>query len=189
MRFSQSIHLLKILSLEIFNDHHKDRLTDSGGTDRPGELCHNFSVSNDLTQMVNFPTWIPDCSPHSAALLDLFISSDSSICSTMAFPPLENWGHVVFSVSIVFPSNSFNFVLIGTVFVISIFKLGASAAAIEFCWWVQIGTDGYIPHRKYEVKSHSSMAFSCLCCLCCFARAACAACVHRNHFFSFVPKG
>ena len=31
----------------------------SGGTDRSGELCYNFSISNDLTQMVNFPTQIP----------------------------------------------------------------------------------------------------------------------------------
>ena len=30
-----------------------------------------------------------------------------------------------------------------------IFKLGASAAASEFCEWVQVGTDVYIPHRKY----------------------------------------
>ena len=29
---------------------------DYGGTDRPGELCCNFSFSNDLTQVVNFPT-------------------------------------------------------------------------------------------------------------------------------------
>ena len=28
----------------------------SGGTDRPCEFCYNFSVSNDLTQMINFPT-------------------------------------------------------------------------------------------------------------------------------------
>ena len=40
---------------------------------RPGELCHNFSISNDLTQMVNFPTRIPDCDSHSAALSDLFL--------------------------------------------------------------------------------------------------------------------
>ena len=40
-----------------FNVHHKDWLTYSGGTDRPGELCYNFS--NDLTQIVNFPTRIP----------------------------------------------------------------------------------------------------------------------------------
>ena len=39
-----------------FNVHHKDWLTYSGGTDRPGELCYNFCISNDLTQMVNFPT-------------------------------------------------------------------------------------------------------------------------------------
>ena len=89
-----------------FNVHHKDWLTYSGGTDRPGELCYNFSVSNDLTWMVNFPTRTPDCDSHSPALLDLFLSSDASICSTMAFPPLENSDHVVVSVSIDFPSNS-----------------------------------------------------------------------------------
>ena len=43
-----------------FKVHYKDWLTYSGGTDQPGELCYNFSVTNDLTQMVNFPTWIPD---------------------------------------------------------------------------------------------------------------------------------
>ena len=59
--------------------------TYSGGTDRPGELCYNFSISNKLTQIVNFPSWIPDCDSQSRALLDLLISSDASICSTMAF--------------------------------------------------------------------------------------------------------
>ena len=88
-----------------FNVHHKDWLTYSGGTDRPGEFCYNFSISNDLTQIVNFPTRIPDCDPHSPALLDLFISSDASICSTMAFPPLGNSDHVVVSVFIDFPIN------------------------------------------------------------------------------------
>ena len=60
-----------------------------------------------------------------------------------------------------------------------IFKLGASAAASEFCEWVQVGTDVYVPHRKYQVKSHSSPWFS----------AACAAAiVHRNHFFRLYQK-
>ena len=89
-----------------FNVHHKDWLAYSGGTDRPGELCYNFTISNDLTQMVNFPIRIPDCDSHSPALLDLFLTFDASICSTMAFPPLGNSDHVVFSVSIDFPSNS-----------------------------------------------------------------------------------
>ena len=78
-----------------FNIHHKNWLTYSSGTDRPGELCYNFS--NDLTQMVNFPTRIPDFDSHSPALLNLFISSDTSFCSTIAFPPLENSDHVVVS--------------------------------------------------------------------------------------------
>ena len=71
-----------------FNVHHKDWHTYSDGTDRSGELCYNFSISNDLAQMVNFPTQIPDWDSHSPALLDLFISSDASICSTKAFPQL-----------------------------------------------------------------------------------------------------
>ena len=89
-----------------FNVHHKDWLTNSGGTDRPGRLCYNFSISNDFTRMVNFPTWILDCDSHSPALLDLFLSSDTSIYSTMAFPPLGNSTHVIVSISIDFPSNS-----------------------------------------------------------------------------------
>ena len=82
-----------------FNIHHKDMLTNFCGTDRPGELSYNFSISNDLTQMVNFPTWIPDFDSHSPVLLDLFISSDVSICATMIFLLLRNFDHVVVSVS------------------------------------------------------------------------------------------
>ena len=92
----------------VFGDFniHKDWLTYSGGTDRSGKPCYDFSISNDLTQIVNFPNQIPYCDSHSPALLDLFISSDASICSTIAFPPLGNSDHVVVSVSIDFPINS-----------------------------------------------------------------------------------
>ena len=82
-----------------FNVDHKDWFTYSGGTDRPGELCYNFSISYDLSQMVNFPTRIPDCDSHSPALLDFFLSSNASIGSTMAFPPLGNSYHVDVSCS------------------------------------------------------------------------------------------
>ena len=74
-----------------FNIHLKDRLTFSdksgrfGSTDGPGKSCYDFS--NDLTQMLHFTNCISDCDSHSPALLDLFISSYSSICSTMAFSP------------------------------------------------------------------------------------------------------
>ena len=56
-----------------FNLHNEDWLTYSGGTDRSGELCYNFYISNDLAQIVNFPTWIPECDSHIPALLDLFL--------------------------------------------------------------------------------------------------------------------
>ena len=68
-----------------FNVHHMDWLTYSGRTDWPGELCYNFSISSDLIQMVSCPTQIPDCCCHSPALLELFLSSDPSICSAIAF--------------------------------------------------------------------------------------------------------
>ena len=149
--------------------------------------------------MVNFPTHIPDCGSHSPALLDLFMSSDVSICSAMVFPPLVNSDHVVVSVSIDFPSYSqrdASFHCIAYDYSRAdwdglrdhfrdvpwedIFKLSASAAASEFCEWVQVGIDVYIPHRKYQVKSHSSPWFS----------GACAAViVHRNNLFHFYQKG
>ena len=115
--------------------------------------------------MVNFPTWIPDLDSHGPALLDLFLTFDSSICSTMTFPPLENFDHVFFSVSIYFPSNSqwdapFHHIgydnsradwhgLLDHLRDVpwdDILKLSASAAASEFCGWVQVRIDVFIPH-------------------------------------------
>ena len=144
--------------------------------------------------MVNFPTWIPDCDSHSPALLDFFLSFDPSICSAMAFLPFGNSDHVV-SVSIDFPSNSQQDApLYRTAYDYScadwdslcdhlrdvpwedIFKIGASAAASEFRQWVQFGIDVYIPHRKYQVKPHSSPWFSA------------AAIVHRSLFFHLYQK-
>ena len=54
-------------------------------------------------------------------------------------------------------------------------KLSASAAtASEFCEWVQIGIDVYIPHRNFAVNSHLSS----------WSSASCAAAIlHRNRFF------
>ena len=70
-----------------FNIHRKDWLTYSGGTNRSGELCYNFS--NNLTQIVNFPTLISHCDSYSPVLLDFFHSSGITICYTVAFPPLK----------------------------------------------------------------------------------------------------
>ena len=126
--------------------------------------------------------------------LTLSLSSDTSICLIMDFPPLGNSDHVAVSVSIGFPINSkwdapFHCIAydysradwdglrdhLRDVPWEDIFKLSASAAAAsEFCKWIQVGIDVYIPHCKYQVKPHSSPWFS----------IACAAAIaQRNHFF------
>ena len=116
----------------------------------------------------------------------------------MASPPLGNSDHVVVSVSIDFPSYSqrdapFHRIAydhsradwdglcdhLRDVPWEDVFKLSAFAAASEFCEWVQVGIDVYIPHRNYQVKLHSFPWFS----------AACAAAiVHRNQFFRLYQK-
>ena len=137
--------------------------------------------------MVNFPPRISDCDSHSPALLDFFLSSDASICSIMAFPPLGNSDHVVVSVLIDFPLNSKQDVpFYRIVYDYSRADwdgprdhlISDSSAASEVCAWIQVGIDVYIPPRKYQIKPHSFPWFSVS-----FA----AAVVHRNHFFSFVP--
>ena len=65
-----------VFIFENFNIHLEDLLTYSGPTDRRCEIYYIVFISNELTQTVNFPTWIPDCESHSPALLDFFLSSE-----------------------------------------------------------------------------------------------------------------
>ena len=127
-----------------FNIHHKDWLIYSGRTDRLGELCYIFSISNNLTQMVNFSTWISNCDSHGPAFLDLLLSSDTSICSTMAF---LHWEVLIMSLpqlsltnSILFQAHKFN--PIANEYFCNdwdhfhdhlIIKLSVSATASEYC--------------------------------------------------------
>ena len=100
----------------------------------------------------------------------IYFPSDTSICSILPFPPLKNSDHVAVSVSIDFPSysqwdapfhpiaydyscacwNSLHDHLRDVPWD-DIFKLRPSAAASEFGKWVQVKTDVYIPHQKYQV--------------------------------------
>ena len=61
------------------------------------DLVNSVIISNNLSQMTNFPTWIPDCDSHRPALLNSFL--------LMLFPPYGNSDHVAVTVSIDFPSN------------------------------------------------------------------------------------
>ena len=189
---SRSIHLLMFLSSETL------MFIIRTGVPILVELI-DLVDSNDLTQMVNFPIRIPDCDSHGPAILDSFLTSNASICSTMAFPSLGSPDHVVVSVSIEFRSNSqrnapFHRIAydyfradwaglrdhLRDILWEDIFKLGASAAASEFFQCVQAGIDVYVPHRKCQVKPYSCPWFS---------AAFAAAIVHKKSLFSFVPKG
>ena len=145
-----------------FNCHHKNWLTHSCCTGRSGELKWPYS---DGLSHLDPRLWFSQ-----SALLDFFLSSGASICSTLTFPPLGNFDHVVVSVSFDFSSYShwdalfhcisYGFMLIRMVFVI-IWKMFhgrislnfASPAASELCEWVQVGIYIYIPHWNYQVKS------------------------------------
>ena len=100
----------------------------------------------------------------------------------MAFSLLRHFDHVVVSVSLDFPSYSQQNSLFHCIAYDyscvdwdglrdhlrdvpweDIFNLSASAAGGEFCEWVQVGIDVYIPYQKYQVKSHSSPWFSAAC--------------------------
>ena len=148
MRFFRSTHLLMLLSSENLTSIIRTGLPILVELIDLVNSVNNFSISNDLTQMVNFPTQISDCDSHSPALLDLFLSSDASICSTMG-----NSDHVIVSVS----NETFHQIHNGMppfhriahdysradwdglrdhlrdVPWDDIFKLGASATASEFC--------------------------------------------------------
>ena len=128
----------------------------------------------------------------------LYRSPSLLLCTVFDCTPLGNFDHVIVSVSIDFPINSkwdtpFHFVAydyscadwdgvrdhLRDVPWEDIFKVSAFAAASEFCEWVQVGIDVYIPNHKYQVKPHSSPWFSAVCA---------AAIVHRNHFFVCTNK-
>ena len=154
LSINQSVHVFVFGDFKI---HYKVWLNYSGGTDRPGELCcSNFSVSNDLIQMVNFPTQIPDCNSNSPTLLHLFLFSDKYLFYN-GFPSIQkfwccylnfhwlcdncktgcpvSWHSLwLFSSWLWWSLWSFERCLWE-----HIFKLSVSTAAIEFCEWLQVG--------------------------------------------------
>ena len=82
MRFSQSTDLLKFLSLETLTSIIRTgllilvkliELVNSVIIFIISVIISTVITSNDLTQMVNFPTWIPDCESHSPSCFFRFI--------------------------------------------------------------------------------------------------------------------
>ena len=176
-----------------FNAHNTEWLGHSHTTDVAGVFCQEFALAQDLTQIVDFPTRIPDRDDHQPYLLDLFLCSNPDSCTVASHPPLGRSDHMVVSVDVKFVVKSTNeHPYHRTVYSYSkadwdglrdhlrdvpwldIFKHDATFAAKEISEWVEIGIDCYIPHRKFQLKPHSSPWFT----------PSCAAAIaHRNHYF------
>ena len=127
-----------------FDVHHKDWLTCFGRTDKPGELSYHFSISDDLTQRVNFPTWILDSNVTHSLLFWI-----SFFLLTLVFVLQWLSVHCEILIMLLSPQQDPLFDRIAydyshadldglcdhlrDILYEDIFKLGASVAASEFC--------------------------------------------------------
>ena len=80
-----------------FNVHHQLWLS-SSFTDQPGEQTYNFAILNDLEQLVQHPTRIPDRLGDRPNTLDLFLTSNPSAYSVQLYSPLGSSDHNLISV-------------------------------------------------------------------------------------------
>ena len=147
--------------------------------------------------MVDFPAWAPDSDSHNLALLDLFISSDAIVCSTMAFPPLASCEHVLVSVSIYFRSNS----KWDTCFIAQLMTILMLTRMVFLIIWemfhekissnsvVLVLLVNFVSGFRLELMYVSIILNirSSLTHLHGFQLLCAASIVHRSHFFSFVP--
>ena len=175
-----------------FNVHHVEWLG-SRSSDSAGTHVYNFSLTQSLTQIIDFPTRYPDNSQHSPSLLDLCLVSNPSLFSVSCHSPLGYSDHALISINLElgpkfgiespYHRTSYNYFQADwdsfrdflrdgpwNVF----FSLPAEDCASKVVSWISAGRDAFIPSRRFQVKPHSSPWFS----------PACAAAIsHRNHYF------
>jgi len=82
-----------------FNAHNIPWLQYSNRTDAVGLYVETFAVLNDLSQLVDKPTRIPDNEEHDPHLLDLFLTSDPDKYSVAVNAPLGGSDHCLVSTS------------------------------------------------------------------------------------------
>ena len=88
----------QIILLGDFNVHNSDWLRYSGMTNAAGREAEAFAISHDLSQLVTFPTRIPDIASQSANTLDLFLTSDPENFSISPSAPLGKSDHCLIKV-------------------------------------------------------------------------------------------
>ena len=94
----------EIIILGDFNVHHS-RWLSSNKTDEQGRLTWEFAILNDLVQLVQCPTRIPERLDDHPNILDLFLTSNPVPYTVNYFPPLGSSDHLLLSVSSPFISS------------------------------------------------------------------------------------
>ena len=181
-----------------FNDHHKDWLTYTGGTERSGELCYKWPYSSQMTllrwltfllgsQTVIFQVmlfWI-----YFFLLMLVFVLQWLSLHCEILIMFLSQFSltfhHIQNGMAHVMALLMTILVVIGTTFVIiwEMFHGRISLNSILLLLLVNFVSSGcnwcLYPTQKVPVKAHSSPWFS----------GACAdAIIHRNNFFHLYQK-
>ena len=91
-----------------FNAHNTEWLCHTHTTDVASLFSLEFVMAQDLTQIVDFPTHIPDHADHQPYLLDLSLCSNPDYCTVASHPPLGKSDHMVVSFDVKFVFKSTN---------------------------------------------------------------------------------
>jgi hypothetical protein len=162
-----------------FNVHNTEWLTHSSHTDQAGLEAEAFCVVNDLTQLVEEPTRIPDCASHKANTLDLFITNKPELYSNITVsPPIGSSDHLLISVRHSFqPFKSNNNTssqkrwfykkakwddlrqFYGEFPWSTCFSSDPSLTALSITEIIREGMDSYIPHSTKPGKKYSPSWF------------------------------
>src|ERR1700755_1828183 len=73
--------------------------TANGFHEPAGQLAYNFAIQNNLEQLVQLPTRIPDRLGDESNMLDIFLTSYPFPYTVKLFPPLGSSDHLLISVS------------------------------------------------------------------------------------------
>ena len=142
------VHCIKFIINFIlnFNVHHKDWLTYSGGTDRPGEFCYNFLSQLTLIRWLIF--LLRSLTVTLTILLFwiyLFLSALVFVLQWLSLHRLSVGDAGFHRIAYEYCRVDWDGVCdnLREVPWADIFKLSATS---EFCEWVQVIIDLYIPH-------------------------------------------
>ena len=85
----------ELLLLGDFNIHNNSWLSFSGNTNPAGLECEAFATTHNLTQLIDFPTRIPDNIDHNPHTLDLFLTNLPHLYTIEPLLPICSSDHIL----------------------------------------------------------------------------------------------